>query len=180
MRVSTKADYDKLADKKAEEKAEKDCQDKKPVDEESETEKAANQANAEDNMIKAADKVREEKKAAEVKSKAAVVKAEIKAVAEDKATVDKVLADKKAVVQGLPLIETPKAAEIKPLMSSDQAKKIIEEDKKEAADDKAREVADAAKTKSLSSVGEKKVTSDEPVPVAKCPSELKKEKADAD
>jgi hypothetical protein len=75
-------------------------------------------------------------------------------------------------------LEAPKP-EIKVIMTSDQAKKNIEEEKKEAADDKEREAKAAAKLKTLSNVGEKKSATDE-VPVAKCPSELKKEKDDAD
>jgi hypothetical protein len=129
-------------------------------------------------MVKAADKNREEKKAAEESAKVAIEKAKVKAAAEDQKVIDKVLADKKAVVQGNPVAEIPKA-EFKPLMTSDQAKANIAEEKKDAADDKQRADADAARLKSQSSIGEKKVATEE-VPVAKCPLELKKDKADAE
>ena len=81
-------------------------------------------------------------------------------------------------MQGTPVEEKAKP-EVKPLMTSDQAKKQVEDEKKEAAADKNRKEADEAKMKALNNVGEKKSYADE-VPVAKCPSELKKEKADAE
>ena len=65
-------------------------------------------------------------------------------------------------------------------MTSDQAKQQVENEKKEAAEEKERIATEAAKVKAQSNIGEKKKTDTEEVPVAKCPSELKKEKADAD
>ena len=79
---------------------------------------------------------------------------------------------------GTPVLEIPKP-EIKPFLTSDQAKAKIDEEKKEVADEKVRADAEAAKMKALEKVGEKKDASAE-VPIAKCPSELKKEKDDAE
>ena len=99
-------------------------------------------------------------------------KLEVKEAKEAKAAQDKILADKKAEVQGIPVIPTPKP-EVKPLMNADEAIKKVKADRKEAAELKELKENEEAKMKSLEHVGEKK---DEEVPVSKCPSEIKKEK----
>lgn len=118
-------DYEKIAAKKAEEKAEKDCQDKKgDAPKESAEESAAKEKAAEDDLVKAADKIHEQKEAAKEKAKEVTEKLKVKEAKEEKAAFDKVLANKKAEVLGVPVIETPKP-EVKPLMTSDQAIKMV-------------------------------------------------------
>lgn len=68
--------------------------------------------------MNAADKNREKKEAAKEKAKEVSKKLEVAAVKEEKVAAEKVIADKKAEVLGVPVLETPKP-EVKPLMTSD-------------------------------------------------------------
>ena len=124
--------------------------------------------------MKAAEKIDEQKKAAKEKAKEVEKKLEVQAKKEEKVAFDKVLANKKAEVLGIPVLETPKP-EVKPLMTSDQAIKMVKQEKKEVAEVKLIKDNEEAKMKSLENVGEKK-DKDSEVPVSKCPSEIKKEK----